>query len=145
MAIQLDHTIVPAHDKEVSAKFMAHIFGVEYPGLHGHFAPVRIGHIAFDFDNRENFVSNHYAFLVTEEEFDGIFGRIQATGYKYGSSPMAQDNMEINTRHGGRGVYFKDDNQHSWEFVTVSYSFPGLKAADDDGGVSMPSAMAAVS
>ena len=143
MAVQLDHTIVPAHDKEASAKFMAHIMGAEYPGLHGHFAPVRIGHIAFDFDNRENFVSNHYAFLVTEEEFDGIFGRIQASGYKYGSMPTAQDDMQINTRHGGRGVYFKDANGHSWEFGTVSYSFPGLKASDDPQGVAMPSSMAA--
>ena len=104
MAVQLDHTIVPAHDKEASARFMAGILGVEYTGLHGHFAPVRVGHIAFDFDNRETFTGNHYAFLVTEEEFDGIFGRIQASGFKYGSEPQAQDNMQINTRHGGRGV-----------------------------------------
>ncbi len=143
MAIQLDHTIVPARDKEAAAAFIAGIFGVEYKGLHGHFAPVRVGHVALDFDNRESFTPNHYAFLVTEDEFDSMFGRVQAAGIKYGSMPTAQDDMQINTRHGGRGVYFKDADAHSWELVTVSYSFPGLTASDDPAEAAMPARMAA--
>jgi catechol 2,3-dioxygenase-like lactoylglutathione lyase family enzyme len=104
-----------------------------------------VGHIAFDFDNRDEFTPNHYAFLVAEDEFDSIFGRIQASGFKYGSMPTAQDDMQINTRHGGRGVYFKDADGHSWEFVTVSYSFVGLKASTDPSGVSMPTMAGVVS
>ena len=42
MAITLNHTIVPAHDKEASAKWFAKIFGLPYEGVAGHFAPVRI-------------------------------------------------------------------------------------------------------
>ena len=42
MAIVLDHTIVPAHDKIASAEFFARIFGLEYRGPHSHFAPVQV-------------------------------------------------------------------------------------------------------
>ena len=81
MAIYLDHTIVPAHDKEKSARFMAHIMGLAYHGLFGHFAPVKVNeHLSLDFDNRENFQSNHYAFLVTDEDFDAILGRVVQDG-----------------------------------------------------------------
>ena len=122
MAIHLNHTIVPAHDKEKSAKFIAYIMGLEYDGLFGHFAPVKVDeNLALDFDNRENFQSIHYAFLVTDEDFDAILGRVQGEGLKYGSSPFAQDDMEINHRHGGRGFYFRDENTHSWEFITHTY------------------------
>jgi catechol 2,3-dioxygenase-like lactoylglutathione lyase family enzyme len=122
MAIYLDHTIVPAHDKEKSARFMAHILGLEYNGLFGHFAPVKVNeHLALDFDNRENFQSNHYAFLVTDEDFDAILGRVQEAGLKYGSGPRAQDDMQINHLHHGRGFYFRDENGHSWEFITHTY------------------------
>ena len=102
MAIYLDHTIVPAHDKEKSARFMAHIMGLEYNGFFGHFAPVKVNeHLSLDFDNRENFQSNHYAFLVTDEDFDAILGRVQEAGLKYGSGPRSQDDMQINHRHHG--------------------------------------------
>ena len=122
MAIYLDHTIVPAYDKEKSAKFMAEIMGLEYNGLFGHFAPVKVNeHLSLDFDNRENFQSSHYAFLVTDEDFDGILGRVKAHNRKYGSGPMSQDDMQINHRHTGRGFYFRDDNGHSWEFITHTY------------------------
>ena len=119
MAISLNHTIVPAHDKEASAKHIAHILGLEYAAPMGHFAPVRVDEkFTLDFDNREHFESHHYAFHVSDEEFDDIFGRIKAEGVVYGSLPGSQDDMEINTRRGGRGLYFKDVNGHSWEILT---------------------------
>ena len=122
MAIHLDHTIVPAHDKEASARFIADIMGLEYKGLFGHFAPVKVDeHLSLDFDNRESFQPSHYAFLVTDEDFDAILGRVQAANRKYGSGPMSQEDMEINHRHQGRGFYFRDDNGHSWEFITHTY------------------------
>ena len=71
MAIVLDHTIVPAHDKEASARFLARILGLRYEGPLSHFAPLQINDtLTFDFDNDTNFESHHYAFKVDETEFD---------------------------------------------------------------------------
>ena len=117
--ITLNHTIVPAHDKEASATLFAELFGLSYNGGQGHFAPVRVNDtLTMDFDNREGFESHHYAFHVSDEEFDAIFARIKAKGMAYGSEPAAQDNMQINTRRGGRGFYFRDPNGHSLELLT---------------------------
>ena len=119
MAITLNHTIVPARDKEASARWFAKIFGLTYSGAAGHFAPVAVNHtLTLDFDNREQFESHHYAFHVNEEEFDAIFGRIQAEGIPYGSGPRSLDDMTINHRRGGRGVYFVDADGHILELLT---------------------------
>ena len=120
MAIELDHTIVPAHDKIKSAKFFARIFGLSYAGEMGHFAPVRVNDIlTLDFDNRLEFESHHYAFKISEEEFDQIFGRIQKESIPYGSGPRSWADKRINNRNGGRGVYFRDPNGHIFEILTV--------------------------
>ena len=117
--MHLDHTIVPATDKEASAKFFAKIFGLKYKGPMGHFAPVRVNDsLTLDFDNSDRFESHHYAFRVSDEEFDAIFERVKAEGIAYGSEPFTQDNMQINVRRGGRGFYFKDPNGHSLELLT---------------------------
>jgi catechol 2,3-dioxygenase-like lactoylglutathione lyase family enzyme len=122
MPIMLDHTIVPAHDKEASARFFAKIFGLKYEGLWGHFAPVEVNKtLTLDFDNRERFESHHYAFIVTDEEFDTIFKRIKDEGVAYGSGPGSQDDMQINHHHNGRGFYFRDPNGHSLEVITHTY------------------------
>ena len=119
MEITLNHTIVPAHDKETSARWFAAIFGLEYGGLQGHFAPVQVNEtLTLDFDNAERFEPHHYAFHVSEAEFDAILDRVKAKGNAFGSEPSAQDNGEINQRRGGRGVYFRDTNGHSWELLT---------------------------
>ncbi|HEY7579942.1 MAG TPA: VOC family protein [Acetobacteraceae bacterium] len=120
MAIVLDHTIVPAHDNEASARFFAHIFGLNYQGAMSHFAPVRVNDdLVLDFDTRETFDWQHYAFKVSDAEFDAIFGRVKQEGLAYGSGPFMPDNMEINHRGGGRGFYFKDPNGHLLEVLTV--------------------------
>ena len=74
MAIVLDHTIVPAHDKLASAKFFAEIFGLPCGDPYGPFVPVAINeHTTFDFDDRRNPVEvHHYAFHVSPDEFDAI-------------------------------------------------------------------------
>ncbi len=122
MPIFLDHTIVPAHDKEESARFFARIMGLEYKGLWGHFAPVKVNEtLSMDFDNRESFQSHHFAFIVDDDEFDAILGRVKGEGVRYGCGPNAQDDMTINNRHQGRGFYFRDVNGHSWEVITHTY------------------------
>ena len=120
MTIQLDHTIVPAHDKEDSARFFARIFGRSYDGPVSHFAPVKVNEsLTLDFDNRENFESHHYAFRISEEEFDRIFARVQEERLVYGSGPRSLDDMAINHRRGGRGFYFRDPNGHVLEVLTA--------------------------
>jgi catechol 2,3-dioxygenase-like lactoylglutathione lyase family enzyme len=119
MPITLNHTIVPAHDKEASAKFFADIFGLTFDGPSGHFAPVKVNDsLTMDFDNREEFESHHYAFKVEEDEFDAIFERVQAAGLPFGSGPSTKTDMQINHRRGGRGFYFPDPSGHSLEVLT---------------------------
>ena len=119
MAITLNHTIVPANDKEESARFFARIFGLAYEGLAGHFAPVQVNDtLTLDFDNREQFESHHYAFHVNDQDFDAIFDRVKAEGIAYGSGPSDPKNMQINTRREGRGIYFQDIDGHLLELLT---------------------------
>ena len=119
MAITLNHTIVPSHDKEASARFFARIFGLEYAGAHGHFAPVRINDsLTLDWDNREQFEGHHYAFLVSDQDFDAIFDRLKAEGVRYGSGPSTPTDGQTNARRGGRGLYFADPDGHLLEIMT---------------------------
>jgi catechol 2,3-dioxygenase-like lactoylglutathione lyase family enzyme len=120
MPITLDHTIVPARDKEASARFFAEIFGLEYKGPMSHFAPVQINEqLTLDFDDAEQFERHHYAFKVSEPEFDGIFARVRGRGLIYGSGPRSAEDMAINRRRGGRGFYFRDPNGHLLEVLTA--------------------------
>jgi catechol 2,3-dioxygenase-like lactoylglutathione lyase family enzyme len=120
MAIVLDHTIVPARDKEASARFLARILGLRYEGAVSHFAPLKVNDtLTLDFDNDTDFESHHYAFKVGESEFDGIFARVKAEGIAYGSGPRALEDMQINHRGGGRGFYFRDPNGHVMEVLTA--------------------------
>jgi catechol 2,3-dioxygenase-like lactoylglutathione lyase family enzyme len=120
MAIVLDHTIVPARDKEESARFFAHIFGLRYEGTASHFAPVQVNEtLTLDFDTDTEFRTLHYAFKISEEEFDGVFARVQAAGIPYGSGPFSPENMQINHHGGGRGFYFRDPSGHLLEVLTA--------------------------
>ena len=119
MAITLNHTIVPAKDKEVAAKFFAQIFGLKYEGTAGHFAPVKVNdELTLDFDNAESFDHHHYAFQVSEDEFDAIFRRVQESGVDWGSGPRSSRDRQINTRRGGRGIYFHAPDGHLLELLT---------------------------
>jgi catechol 2,3-dioxygenase-like lactoylglutathione lyase family enzyme len=118
-AMELNHTIVPAHDKEASARFFAQIFGLTYDGAVSHFAPVKVNqHLTMDFDNANDFRSHHYAFKVSESEFDEIFGRLKICSVEYGSQPWTPKDGELNDRHGGRGVYWLDPDGHMLEILT---------------------------
>jgi len=120
MSVVLDHTIVPARDKEESARFFARIFGLPYEGPAGHFAPVRVNDtLTLDFDTDTAFESHHYAFKISEEEFDQILARIRLEGIPYGSGPSSSEDMKINHREGGRGFYFKDPGGHLLEVLTA--------------------------
>ena len=91
MAIELNHTIVPVRDKEESARFWEKIFGFEHQEPLGHFQPVHIASqsLSLDLDDRKEVEHHHYAFKVSEQEFDEIFGRIKEAGVEYGSGPRS--------------------------------------------------------
>ena len=72
-----------------------------------------------DFDNDDNFERHHYAFRVTDQEFDENFGRIKNEGIFYGSGPSSPEDMEINYRRSGRGCYFRDLDGHLLEIKTT--------------------------
>lgn len=129
MAITLDHSIVPAHDKVASAKFFAELFGLTYAGPMGPFAPVRVNEtLTLDFDDRrERFEVHHYAFHVGDEEFDSIFDRVVAHGLTYGSQPWSESDMQIRQVAGGRTFYFRDLDRHLLEVRTR----PSLREALD--------------
>ena len=119
MTIELNHTIVPSQDKEKAAKFISHIFGFSYEGIKSHFAAVKVNKsLTLDFDNKKHFERHHYAFKVSEIDFDEIFSRIKNEGVSFGSLPRSSDDMIINNRRGGRGLYFRDFDGHSWEILT---------------------------
>jgi hypothetical protein len=85
--------------------------------------------LTLDFAARDKFDSHHYCFRVSDTEFDVIFGRITATGIRYRSQPNGATDMQINTRLGGRNLYWNDANQHIWEILTVSYARPEASTA----------------
>ena len=119
MTIILNHTIVPSHDKVASAKWFADIFGLTNEETQGHFAPVHVNDtLTLDFDDSDNFESHHYAFHVSDAEFDAIWVKIKVANIPYGSGPYALNDRQINHRLGGRGVYFKDPNGHILELLT---------------------------
>ena len=119
MTITLNHTIVPARDKAAAAKFFAEIFGLKR-GRSSYFAPVRINKsLTLLFDDDDKFESHHYAFHVSNREFDAILRRIKAAKIAFGSAPWSLEDGKLNHWNGGRGVYFRDPNGHVLELMTV--------------------------
>jgi len=119
MTIILNHTIVPTRDKAVAARLFARLFGLASEAG-GHFATVRVNdQLTMLFDHRESFDSHHYAFHVSDAEFDAILGRVKDAGIAYGSQPGELDNGRLNDWGGGRGVYFTDPDGHLFELMTA--------------------------
>ena len=120
MTIVLNHTIVPARDKAAAARFFARVFGLKVEEKAGHFAPVRVNDtLTLLFDEDGSFESHHYAFHVSDAEFDAIFARVKKAGLAYGSAPWSLDDGKLNDWNGGRGFYFKDPNGHVLELMTA--------------------------
>ena len=123
MSIELNHTIVHAKDQQESAAFLAEILGLPDPEPFGHFLVVRTANgVSLDFMNDSGaFGMQHYAFLVSEAEFESAFRRVRERGLDYWADPAKKKIGEINRNDGGRGVYFHDPSGHFLEILTVPY------------------------
>jgi len=119
MTIQLNHTIVPARDPMASAQFLAGLFDLPIDPPVARFTPITLANrVTLDYLQSEAFESHHYAFEVTEDEFDVIFGRIQQRGITYFADPACQQAGQIYRSHGRRGTYFRDPDGHLMEILT---------------------------
>ena len=129
MAIKLNHTIVHSKDPRASAEFLSRLFARPAPKPCGPFLDVEVGNevtLAFLSADGMEIQTQHYAFLVSEREFDEIFGRIRERKLKYWADPGQKQEGKTNTHFGGRGVYFEDPSGHLLEIITRPYgNWPG--------------------
>ena len=127
MTVKLNHTIVWCKDKEVSAGFVTHTLGLGPAVPFGPFLVVEMDNgVSLDFRETDGPISGqHYAFLIDDEDFDPIFGRIVDQDLDHWADPMRSRPSTINHNHGGRGVYFPDPDGHLLEILTRPYGSAG--------------------
>jgi catechol 2,3-dioxygenase-like lactoylglutathione lyase family enzyme len=121
MAVDLNHTIIWSTDKTASAEFLADLLGLAPPTPYGPFLCVETANgVSLDYDDRHHPVApNHYAFLISEEEFDAVFERVRERGIRYWADPGHTQEGVINGH--GRGFYFEDPSGHNMEVLTRPY------------------------
>jgi catechol 2,3-dioxygenase-like lactoylglutathione lyase family enzyme len=127
MTVQLNHTIVWSRDQHRSAQFFVDVFGRPAPVRFGPFLVVEVDNgVSLDYHDTDGDVApQHYAFLVSEEDFDAIFGRFVERGLDYWAEPGRTRPGQINHHDGGRGVYFPDPDGHMLEIITRPYGSGG--------------------
>ncbi|MGW3567016.1 VOC family protein [Streptomyces sp. NPDC000941] len=122
MPVELNHTIVPARDPQASAQFLADILGLGVDPPVAHFTPVALANqVSLDYDQLDDFEPHHYAFIVSEQEFDAALARIQHGGITHYGDPACQEIGQIyRSKHtmGRRGAYFRDPDGHLMEILT---------------------------
>jgi catechol 2,3-dioxygenase-like lactoylglutathione lyase family enzyme len=123
MSVELNHTIVHASDRDATASFLTEILGLPGAQEYGPFRVVEVANgVSLDvMHDPAEIQAQHYAFLVSEEEFDAIFGRIQERGLTYWADPLERQPGRINHNDGGRGVYWDAPDGHKLEIITVPY------------------------
>lgn len=122
MRVELNHTIVYARDKRESSMFLADILGLPEPQRFGPFLAIELdNHVTLDYYESDGpIVPAHYAFLITEDDFNNALERITKRNVRYWADPFHTSENTINRRDGGRGVYFEDPNGHNMEILTRS-------------------------
>lgn len=123
MSVQLNHTIVRCTDKHASARFYADVLGLPEPSTYGPFVVVQCDNdVSLDFaDDQGRPSRQHYAFLVSDEDFDAIHARIVERDLPWWADPFHRHEREIGTGDGGRAVYWDDPDGHVLEIITVPY------------------------
>ncbi len=129
MTITFNHTIVAAWDRAESANYFTELFGLPAPKEFGPFLAVTLDHdVSLDFAQvaaEDEIHPQHYAFLVSEAEFDAIYGRLRERGQRHWADPRGEHADQINHHDGGRGVYFQDPAGHYLEIITRPYGSGG--------------------
>src|SRR5688500_7505417 len=123
MPVQLNHTIIESTDQARTARFFTEILGLPEATRYGPFLVVAVDNdVSLDVVEPSGPIHRqHYAFLVGEDDFDAIFGRIQKRGLRYWADPFHRQEGSINTNDGGRGVYWSDPDGHNLEIITRPY------------------------
>ncbi|MET9925967.1 MULTISPECIES: VOC family protein [unclassified Streptomyces] len=124
MSVELNHTIIHSRDNRESAAFLADLLGLDIGPEWGLFIPVVLANsVILDFATipEESITPQHYAFLISEAEFDTAFARIQELDIAYYADPHQKLPAQINHNDGGRGVYFPDPSGHFLELITRPY------------------------
>jgi len=123
ISIEFNHLMIFAKDKQKSADFLTGILGLPEPKPAGFFLSINFkNNVTFQYaETNVDFIMQHYAFLVTENEFDEILLRIKESGLEYWADPRKQKPNEYNYNHGGRGLYFLDPSGHGMEIITRPY------------------------
>ncbi|MGH3568845.1 MAG: VOC family protein [Pseudonocardia sp.] len=118
MAVELNHTIVAARDQEAGARFLAEILGLPAPTRLGPFTVVTVANgVSLDFLHNDVVTSQHYAFLITEDEFDAVASRLRERGVATFADPGHRE-PGFNAQDGGRGMYFDSPEGHNLEVLT---------------------------
>jgi catechol 2,3-dioxygenase-like lactoylglutathione lyase family enzyme len=127
MTVEFNHTIVWARDSKASANFLSQMLGLPAPNQWGPFQVVITGNgVNVDFLDKDGSISKqHYAFLISEAEFDDVLGRVRQRGLRYWADPAQTKAGEVNRHDGGRGLYFEDPNGHLLEIITRPYGSGG--------------------
>jgi catechol 2,3-dioxygenase-like lactoylglutathione lyase family enzyme len=126
MVVQLNHTLVNVRDKVESSTFFAETLGLAPATPYGPFLVLQVDNdVSLDFIDVDELHPQHYAFLVTEPEFDEIHGRITARGLTYWADPARSRPDQINTNDGGRGLYWQEPSGHLLEIITRPYGSGG--------------------
>jgi catechol 2,3-dioxygenase-like lactoylglutathione lyase family enzyme len=123
MTAQLNHTIIWCRDKVASSAFLTDILGLPRARPFLDFLVVDLGNgVSMDYYEKDGEIARqHYAFLVSDAEFDASFARIEGLGLTFWADPAREMESQINRHWGGRGVYFEDPDNHLLELITKPY------------------------
>ncbi|GAB3298914.1 VOC family protein [Parasphingorhabdus pacifica] len=119
MSVQLNHTVVHSRDKQAGAKFLTEVLGLPEAEDASPFLAVQVANnVTLDYLDTDRIVPQHYAFEISEPEFDEVLARVRQRGMTYWADPYHQRPGEINDLNGGRGFYFDDPDGHNLEVLT---------------------------
>lgn len=127
MTVELDHVVVPVHDRNAAAKRLGELLGVRWnPHAGNGFAFVHVNDgvtLAFS-ETADAYPVHHVCFRVDPPTFEAIFARIRGAGLPYRSTPEGPNDLRVNTARGGSNIYWDESAGHRWEILTVSYARP---------------------
>jgi catechol 2,3-dioxygenase-like lactoylglutathione lyase family enzyme len=121
MPVELNHTIVASRDQDAGARFLVEVLGLPEPVRFGPFTVVEVANgVSLDYLTSDSVAPQHYAFLVTEDEFDTVSARLAERGLPTWADP-GHRRPGYNRNDGGRGLYFDSPEGHNLEIITRPY------------------------